>query len=413
MEQVKITKLVHGGQGMGTMPDGRIVFVWNTLPGETVAVRIIKSKKDYAEGIAEEIIVASPDRIEPLEPASYLATSPWQMMNFAAENRHKKDILAEAFQREHVLIPEFKFTAGGEQLGYRSKMEYGFWGDDQGISLAHFVRGSHGKNKVEGSVLARTALNDAAKDVMAEINTFQMRAGDIKSLLLRCDQNGNTVAALFVKREDFIRIKKPKSLQGMVVYYSNPKSPASVPTKLLYALGERTLQDKVLDTPIKYDVLSFFQVNLPIFNVAMQTIKQWVKAAPLIDMYSGVGAIGIPLKTPRTLIELDAVNCEMARQNVGNASIEVVHASGEKALQYITGKESVIVDPPRAGLHPNIIARLIETKPPTIVYLSCNPSTHARDVAHLIGAGYSIKHMEGFNFFPRTPHIENLIILQL
>ena len=82
MEQVKIEKLVHGGQGLATLADGRKVFVWNALPGETVTLRMLKSKKGFAEAIAEEIVTPSKDRIDPIEPASYLATSPWQIMNF-------------------------------------------------------------------------------------------------------------------------------------------------------------------------------------------------------------------------------------------------------------------------------------------------------------------------------------------
>ena len=82
LEEVIIEKLVHGGQGLATLADGRKVFVWNALPGETVRVRIIKAKHSYAEAIAEEIVKASAERVEPSE-ANYLATSPWQMMTLS------------------------------------------------------------------------------------------------------------------------------------------------------------------------------------------------------------------------------------------------------------------------------------------------------------------------------------------
>ena len=411
---VEIEKLVHGGQGLGILADGKKVFVWNTLPGETVKAELLKAKKGYAEAIAHEIVTASPDRIEPLEPASYLATSPWQIMTFEAENRYKKEILAEAFEREKVTLPAFEFVAGGKQIGYRSKMEFGLWGDEDGISLAHFVRGSHGKTKVNGSVLASDALNAAAAALMAEINTYKMRAGDIKALMLRSDQKGNVVAALFVKRKDFRRLKKPENIQGLVVYYSNPKSPASVPTELLYATGERTLVDTVLDVSLKYDILSFFQVNLPVFEKAVEQIDFFTLDGPeKIDLYSGVGSIGIALGDTKTLVELDAANVEMTKQNVGNKPIEVVQASAEKSLDYITAEHTIIVDPPRAGLHAKVTARLIEVKPPIIAYLSCNPSTQARDVKLLTDAGYKLTDFEGYNFFPRTPHIESLAVLKL
>src|SRR4030088_11262 len=90
--QVHITKLVYGGQGMGQLPDGRTVFVWNTLPGEVVNIRFIKQKRNFAEAIAEEIVQASSYRVAPRE-ANYLATCLWQIMSFEAENSYKKDII--------------------------------------------------------------------------------------------------------------------------------------------------------------------------------------------------------------------------------------------------------------------------------------------------------------------------------
>lgn len=413
MEEVTIEKLVHGGQGLGTLSDGRRVFVWNALPDEVVKARLLKSKKGYAEAIAEEIVKASPDRVDPEEPDSYLATSPWQMMNFAAENRYKKEILAETLAREKVELPKFEFVTAGTELGYRNKMEWGLWGDDEGISLAHFVRGSHGKTKVKSSILANDNLNDAAGAIMTEINKHKMRAGDIKSVMVRTNQKGEAVVALFVKREDFIKLEKPDNVKGLVVYYSNPKSPASVPTKLLYELGERTLSDKVLGVELKYDVLSFFQVNLPVFEVAVKQIDYFTGGSKnKIDMYSGVGSIGIPIGGTTTLVELDFHNAEMAKQNIDYLPIKVVQASSEKALEYITGDACIIVDPPRAGLHADVTQKLIEEKPKQIAYLSCNPSTQARDVKLLLDGGYKIRFFEGYNFFPRTPHIESLIVLE-
>ncbi len=413
MEEVTIEKLVHGGQGLGTLPDGRRVFVWNALPGETVKVDLLKSKKGFAEAIANEVIRASPDRIPPLEPDSYLATSPWQMMQWETENRSKKEIIEETFAREKVGLPAFEFVHGKKEFGYRSKMEFGLWGDDDGIHLAHFVRGSHGKTKVKGSALASDELNAAAAAVLAEITSHTMRAGDIKSIMIRNDQKGNSVVALFVKREDFTKIKKPNNVQGLVVYYSNPKSPASVPTKLLYELGVRSLKDTILGVNFSYDVLSFFQVNLPVFEMAAARIQKFVKGAKnIVDLYSGVGSIGIPVGA-KTLVEIDATNVAMAKENIGDLPIEVVRASAEGALDYITADATIIVDPPRAGLHADVTQKIIEVRPKKVVYLSCNPSTQARDIKLLTDGGYNLTHFEGYNFFPRTPHIESLAVLEL
>ena len=135
---------------------------------------------------------------------------------------------------------------------------------------------------------------------------------------------------------------------------------------------------------------------------------------PALDLYAGVGTIGLAIGGGNvTLVEIntDAVR-EMQRNiaELDRTDARAVLAPSEQALDYITGKEIVIVDPPRAGLHPDVIAALLQQLPPRIIYLSCNPVTQARDVALLLQS-YQIAWHRGYNFFPRTPHIEHLIIL--
>jgi 23S rRNA (uracil1939-C5)-methyltransferase len=414
VENVVIEKLVHGGQGLGTLADGRKVFVWNALPGETVQARVIKQKHSYAVAIAEEIITVSPDRIEPLE-ANYLATSPWQIMQFSAENKYKATIVSELFKHEGVIIPEqTEATHVGGQWRYRGKMEYSFWGDDDGLHLALYRRGTHGKEIVQGSELALRPLDRAAGGVLHELQKLNVRAGVLKTIIVRCSLAGQAVASLFVKDELFESLELPAGLKGMRIYYSNPKSPASVPTKLLQELGDVTLQDELLGKTFCYDVDSFFQVNLPIFEVALGRIQERCTSAALTDMYAGVGSIGLSVAKERVnLIELDENSTAMARLNAAASGLEanVVQASTEKVLEYISGAQPVIFDPPRAGLHDKVVGRVLETQPRQVVYLSCNPATQARDLSKL-QEEYRVEYFETFNFFPRTPHIETLAILK-
>lgn len=409
-EEVVIDKLVHGGQGLGSLADGRKVFVWNSLPGETVKARITKSKRDFAEAIAEEIIVPSKDRQEPKETI-YLATSPWQIMSLETENKYKSQILGESFMREGLDTRDIEMISDGKDYAYRNKIEFSFYGDDDGLHFAFYNRGTHSKQIVLGSALALPAINQGAKDILAELNTLGVRASDLKSLILRCSAQGRVVAALFVKTKSFPDIKLPSSVQGLKVYYSNPKSPASVVTKQIYSLGDTKLSDSLMDLDMQYDVTGFFQVNIPVFELALKQIAKAVKGhKDVVDMYAGVGSIGIPIKTTRALIELDPANVYMAKQNVANQKIEVIQSSSESALEYIQADTCLIVDPPRAGLHKDVVQRILDAKPAKICYLSCNPSTQSRDIAMLTDA-YIIESVEGYNFFPRTPHIESLCIL--
>ena len=133
-----------------------------------------------------------------------------------------------------------------------------------------------------------------------------------------------------------------------------------------------------------------------------------------LDLYAGVGTIGLTIGGSNvTLVEINADAVREMQRNItelDRTDARAVLAPSEQALNYITGKEIVIVDPPRAGLHPDIIATLLQKLPPRILYLSCNPVTQARDVA-LLQQSYQITWHRGYNFFPRTPHIEHLVIL--
>ena len=411
--EVKIAKLVNGGQAFGELPDGRKVFVWNALPGERVRARVIKNKRSYSEAIAEEIIEPSVERISALED-NYLATSPWQIMTYAAENAYKKSIVEELFAHESVALPAVgEVVHAASEWHYRNKMEYSFWGDDDGLHLALHQRGSHGKQIVQGSQLALPALDAAANALCAQLSKLNTRAGDLKTIIVRCSQNGDVVAALYTKLTKFVKLELPVELQGLRVYHSNPKSPASVATELLYELGSVVLHDELLAKSFTYDVASFFQVNVPIFELALSRIKEHCAEPAIIDMYAGVGTIGLSVASQSVdLIELDPATAKMASVNAVASGLagRVLEAPSEKALDYITADKPVIFDPPRAGLHDHVVERVLEVLPPKVIYLSCNPATQVRDLAKL-EAKYTIDFFEIYNFFPRTPHIETLAIL--
>lgn len=410
-EDIKVEKLVNGGQGLGTLSDGKKIFIWNALPGEVVRARIIKKRKDYLEAIAEQILKKSKNRVDPKE-SNYLATSPWQILNFTAENQFKKAIIKEIFTREHVKLPKFDFKSLSKQYGYRNKMEYSFWGDDNGLHLALHYRGSQGKQIVPGSMLAMPAVDTGASSVIKELQKAKIRAGDLKTVVVRCNQDGEVVASLFVKKEEFVKLPLPNGVKALSVYYSNPKSPASIITKQLYMLGQNRLSDKLLGKRFEYNSDSFFQVNIPIFEEALKDIKQVVGDDKVIDMYGGVGSIGLSVSSDPIIIELDKETSNMAKENALKSNALVVETSAEKALDYIDQNKVLIIDPPRAGLHLSVVQKILDVGPKQVVYLSCNPVTQARDIK-LLSEKYQIDFFKGYNFFPRTPHIESLAALKL
>lgn len=419
--EVTLDTIVGGGQTLGTLEDGRKLFVWGGLPGETVRVQITRKKSHYAEGVVTEVLGASPERISPKDPDSYISTSPWQIMSLDTENHYKAALIEEAFELHDMVLPSpIEVYSDGVEYGYRNKVEFSFWfdTDTQRLSLAFFRRGSHGKVAIDGTSLASEVINQKGREVCEALNTLGVTGRELKTLLIRSSADGHVSWQLYVKDEDFradaLLEMFPKDERAEVIY-SNPKSPASVITTRL-SPSVSPLSDKVLDTTFHYATEGFFQINLPVYEQALKDMAQWVDSKrPVVDLYSGVGTIGLTIGGDAvTLVEVNehAVR-EMERNILAlKSSATAVLAASEQALEYITHDRTIIVDPPRAGLHEAVIARLLEQKPARIIYLSCNPVTQARDAARLSEA-YGVRAHRGYNFFPHTPHIEHLVVLDL
>lgn len=421
--KVTIEKMVFGGQGMGRMGDGRPVFVWNALPGEEVEIDLLRSKKDFAEGVAVNILKASPDRVEPLE-TEFLSTSPWQMMNEKAEEKYKLDVAIETYGRLGGLIltsnpPEL--VSPKQHYGYRNKMEFSFCENEDGTkSLAFFERGKKIRTHVEGSKLAEPIINQVAEKIVAWVNEHQIPMRSLKSLIVRSNGQGQAIAALFIKDQlEFANYPVADDiLKGFILYYSTHKSPASVPTKLLYQSGDDFLITELLGTKLKFGLLSFFQINIPIFEIALKDIAAFVGPhTPLVDFYSGVGAIGLPLAKNREqtyLVDNNEEAIQYATENIALNSTEHCEATcieSEKITELISSDKIIILDPPRAGLHKDVVKELLKKRPQRIIYLSCNLSTQARDL-QMLSETYKVIFIKLYNFFPRTPHIEGLCVLE-
>lgn len=421
---VKLNKIVGGGQTMAALDDGKKLFVWGGLPDEAVKVKITKNKSKMAEGVVVEVLEKNKSRVEPRDINSYLSTSPWQIMNFDFENETKAKLVKEAFELHKIKLPnEVKIYSDGQQFHYRNKMEFSwYWNKEtEQLDLAFFRRGSHGKIPVEDSSLAKESINTVAIKVRDLLRQKQVNGFDLKTLLIRCDNSDNAIAQLYVKNQNFPEIIESEirqlNLQGFEIIYSNPESPASVITKKLQAWGNTKLSDNLLGMDFSYTADSFFQINLPVYLQALNDMSQFVNQnKPTVDLYSGVGTIGLTIGSKNVkLIEINERAVEEMKQNIkfkNMSKAEAILSPSEKVLDYINSESNIIVDPPRAGLHVDLIDRLLEVKPSRIIYLSCNPVTQARDVS-LLSNQYKIICHQGYNFFPKTPHAEHLVVLDL
>ncbi|MFZ2544566.1 MAG: RsmD family RNA methyltransferase [Candidatus Saccharimonadales bacterium] len=423
--QVTIDRMIGGGQAIGTLESGKKCLVWGGLPGEAVTVQVTKKKSSFVEGVVTEVIKPSKERITPRDPDSYLSTSPWQIVTLDGEQHYKSALIEEAFELHDIVLPQpITLYSDGREYEYRNKIEFSFWWDkdlDQ-LGLAFFRRGTHGKIPVESSGLAHPAINQAGKSIIDILRKRPVQAFMLKTVIIRCDRQGNVVAQLYVKDEMFDAFTEDElislNIQGFELIFSNPKSPASVITKRLQSWGETTLTDTILDVPFTYAVEGFFQINLPVYDQALRDMSKWVAAdKPVVDLYSGVGSIGLTIGGDNvTMVEINEYAVREMQRNITamerEKTAKAILAPSETALEHITSDSTIILDPPRAGLHDDVVNKLLEAAPERIIYLSCNPVTQARDVA-LLAEKYGIRHHQGYNFFPRTPHIEHLIVLDL
>ena len=381
MERARIEKLVPGGQGLATLESGKKAFLWNALPGELVEFETTKNKRSYCEGIATQIIEAAPERVSPKDDC-YLATSPWQIMNYEAELQHKTTLVKECFAQQHLDVEVLPTITDGKDFFYRNKMEYSlYWDNDEAkIYPAFHIRGTHRKTPVKTSSIERPEIFTKAQEIIADLNAQHAEARTYQSLLIRCDQQGNTSAALF----------------------ENGKSHPVMDN----------LHDQLMGQGYTYSPNGFFQINLPVYEMVLKNIAEHIKTDKVLDLYAGVGSIGLSVARDKklTLVEVNAAAFAEMQNNAKGTNAECVLAKSEDVTDYITPDCTVILDPPRAGCDTKLIDKLNEIKPQQIIYLSCNPITQARDIAALAG-NYHLSALQPYNFFPRTPHIENLIIL--
>ena len=342
----------------------------------------------------------------------FLSTSPWQIIDYNYELQLKSELITEIFKEHHIDIPSPLVVTDGCDYFYRNKMEYAlYWNNNtEKISLAFHARGSHRKIPITKSSLERPEIFEKAQQIIADLNNRHEEARKYQSLLLRCNQKGEVSGGLYENHQP------------------HPEF--------------RNLTDTILGREYSYSPNGFFQINIPVYELALTEIKKHINTDKVLDLYSGVGTIGLSVASDRhlTLVECDKYAyhelCENCQEGVfeggpepGKArssatapvatgavdaprknSPQAVFARSEEALDYIEEGQTVILDPPRAGCDKKLIEKLLSVCPEIIIYLSCNPATQARDIKLLLPE-YQIDTVKTFNFFPHTPHIENLVIL--
>ncbi len=420
---MKVERIAHDGAAEGTH-EGKKVRVHGMLPGETGVVEVRKKQGIYL-GTLKEILVASPRRKLP-EETHHLSCSPWQVMEYPLQCELKRELLLSLFSY-YDDSPRMGFTPALGFYGYRTKVEFSFCDRDGEIeiplSLAFHERGGGSRRLAlpGGCELASERMNRVALAILARLRKEGYAARDLKTLVLRESKSeGKTIAILFAKRESIpeFPVDDIAELAGIIAFHSTEKSPASVPTRRLWSWGEESLEERIGDSTIRYSWDSFFQNNVPVFSEALARMKTAIAPEDrVLELYSGAGTIGLSLAASAREVSayeivpaaVRSANENAARSGIANYRAECLPAE-DLDPGLIDPEHVLVLDPPRAGLHPKLLARVLERRPKRIVYLSCNPETQARDYA-LLAPHYRIDLVEGFDFYPQTPHLESLLIL--
>jgi 23S rRNA (uracil1939-C5)-methyltransferase len=345
--------------------------------------------------------------------------SPLSNLPYEAQLAHKREVL------QGLIGTPDHFVGAAQTIGYRKKIEYSFFADEQGLALAFFERGGRkGMQPLgQGCALASVAMNRAALGILELLNRVGMPKRTLKSLILIESKSQQKVtAALFIKDLPCIlsakEIAQAGDIDDAILVHSDYRSPASVVTAIADSVGVQTITENIFGVSLTYPFDGFFQNNLEVFIEVVRVMDSYIeKNTRLVDLYCGVGTIGIVLgKHAGSILGIEVhqgmVDCAIQNAERNNLRQYAALAGPVEKLIHdqIASNDTVVVDPPRSGLHQKVITALLKARPRRILYLSCNPETQARDLALL--TGYRRIYTAGFDMYPGTLHMESLVVLE-
>lgn len=383
--QVRIERLVAGGDALSHLGDGRVVFVPGALPEEVVDIEITHTKADFARAKLVAIVNESPHRITP--PCPHVARGcggcSWQHLASAAQIAAKVEIVREALRRNGK-ITDIEVVDGGRVSDWGARTTLRMAVDSTG--RLGFRRGSsHEVVDTPVCMVAHPLLNDLIADI---------RARNADEVTLRCGVMTGE--------------------RGAWVHDEDGRGTLSGIGDDVVLGHEAIVHEVVSGVRLQVSMSSFFQSSLQGAEMLVKAVRQAAGESalsgadgPIIDAYGGVGLLSTTLvdrKTPIVLVESNNSACADARINLHGYNAKVVRSSVEQWRAEPAGL--VIADPSRSGLGAAAVARLIQTNAPRIVLVSCDAVASARDTRLLRDAGYVCTRATVMDLFPHTPHVE-------
>jgi len=439
---------------------GRVVFVKGLVPGDVADIEITRMKKKHAEGKLIKLKTPSPDRIEPVcQHFGTCGGCSWQNLDYKAQLSLKQRQVTEAFKRiAGVNVEESLPIIGSENIyHYRNKLEFTF-SSKRWLALDEMNESNFGQpglgfhvpklfDKVidikechlqpEPSNAIRLAVRDYA--IRGDMPFFDLRAqeGFLRNLMIRNTVDGEVMVMLAFFREDKpmrerllkYLVKTFPQIATLIYTINSKKNDSLIDLDMITFSGEGYITEKMKlrngkELKFRISPQSFFQTNTPQANTLYAKASEFAEFKGdenVFDLYTGCGTIAsfvagevkkvIGIEYVKQAIIDARINADL--NNIKNAEFftgDMQFMLSEDFCRHNGIPDVVITDPPRGGMHPDTVQDLLKLAPQKIVYISCNPSTQARDVA-MMAEKYAVKKIQPVDMFPHTSHVENIALL--
>jgi len=451
--ELEISGIAFGGRGIAKI-NGLTVFVEKAVPMDHVIARIVKKKKQYAEAIVDCLIKPSPFRVIPkCNYSGFCGGCKWQFLHYDKQLEYKRQHVEESIERigqihgvlVHRTIPSPKI------FEYRNKMEFSCsdrrWllpdemdksDADKGFAIGLHVPGTFYK-VMDIRVcflqpeLGNRILDDVRKFIRSsgvDVYGLHSHIGFWRFVMLRHSAAYNQwMVNIITSKEDRKTVhpladqlvKTYPQIVSVVNNITSRKAGIAMGEYEILLSGRPCLRDKIGEFEFEISANSFFQTNTRGAQRLYETIKEYADLSgreTVVDLYCGTGAIAIYVSGAAKIvtgfeIAESAVNDAMNNCRINRVSNcrFILGNVKEKIAELATAPDVVIIDPPRVGMHKDVVHKVLELAPDRIVYVSCNPATMARDLG-LLKESYSVLEVQPVDIFPHTYHIESVARLK-
>lgn len=441
IEEAEITAMSSDGNGIAKI-DGMVVFVPYTAVGDKLKIRIVKVQKNYSFGIIEEILEPSPDRVDDHCPVyKKCGGCAFRHISYEAELRHKAEFVQSNLRRlgglDPVMLP---ITPSPLVQGYRNKAQYPIREYDGKIEAGFFAKRSHRVISCASCDLQPTFFEQILEYTKQFLEEYHISAydeqtgkGKVRHLYIRCGEvSGEVMVCLVVNSErlphaaEYVEglLKVCPQVVSVVLNINREQNNVILGQKCITLYGKDTIEDTLCDVRFELSPLSFYQVNRQaaekLYRLAAE-MAQFEGNELLIDLYCGAGTIGLSMTSKvRELIGVEIVPdaVENAKENAKRCGVEnarFICADAKEAAAQLAAEnlhpDVIVVDPPRKGCDLEVLQAISAMAPKRLVMISCNSASLARDCKELEALGYHLEKAAPVDLFPRTTHVETVVLL--